>query len=244
MKRSLFYLLTTIVLISGCGGGNQASTPREESFRTVSQVSAVTIQSGSILSTAQAFLNRGITNSEQLEELSVFKICVKRIKLEDEDGNTILKDPAAADTLGVQKSGEDKEGKSEAEKEQEVQDEKIGEMVFSPGLIDLTDSQTKSWGEIQLPVGFRLKKLIIIVKKDEKKCGVDYSLNYNGYKSEQDVEFKWKFEPAIDLEAATESLQLSFNSVVARLKEAVQSGSIEKLKERVEEVEGSATAKQ
>lgn len=209
------YLLTSLAVIStvpitGCG----------------KKAGDVTVESATFNTSGEALLAREKLNpnSEALARfypdeivaavsptttVTDFKICVRKVKLENEDGKTEQKDD---------------------------QDE----IEFKPGLIDLTAGTAKSWGTMNVPVGFKLKKIKIKVKKDKDLCGVDYSIKFNSATTDQDVEFKWKFEPAIDLDAGNK-LSLALATVVSALRQAGDAGTLSSLKDHVENTEGSGS---
>jgi hypothetical protein len=110
---------------------------------------------------------------------------------------------------------------------------------FEPGLIDLSTGEEKDWGSADLPTGFKASRMQVKVHHDPALCGVDYSLQFNTATTQQDVEFRFRFDPAADLNA-DDTVRLSMEAVVSNLLAAVQNGTISSLKDRVEEVEGTA----
>lgn len=177
----------------------------------------VTVQSSAFSTSGAALLGRsgapfplkGTMAVNPTTTVTDFKICVRKVKLENED--------------------------DEVEK-MDDQDE----IEFKPGLIDLTSGAAKSWGTMNVPVGFKLKKIKIKVKKDQELCGVDYSIKFNSATTDQDVEFKWKFEPPVELDAGNK-LSLALATVVATLRQAGDAGTLASLKEHVESSEGNAS---
>jgi len=129
--------------------------------------------------------------------ITEFKLCVERIRLEDAQGKPHLHEDAA-------KKSED--------------DASTGEIKFTPGLIDLSDGTAKNWGMVDIPVGFALSRLTIKARKDQALCGVDYSVDFNGTTSTEDIEFKWKFDPPVVLNGSTDALQLSLATVTDKLR--------------------------
>jgi hypothetical protein len=104
-------------------------------------------------------------------------------------------------------------------------------------LIDASQGNTINWGKITVPTGFRVTSLRVKVKKDESKCGVNYSLKFNSATTPQDIEFKFRFDPAIETQAG-DVIRLKLDSIVSHLRLAADNGSIASLKERVEEKVG------
>ncbi|MBI4924925.1 MAG: hypothetical protein HY843_03290 [Bdellovibrio sp.] len=164
-----------------------------------------------------------ITSPEVYFATSVneFKFCVKRIKLEDEDGNAKKKDGETGD---------------DGEKDPE-------DIRFAPGLIDLSAGVVKDWGTVNIPIGFKLKKIKIKVKKDKTLCGVNYSVRFNTQEASEDIEFKWKFSPALDLTNAVSALKLSFSTIMSTLRAAADAGTLAQIKSHIEGVEDAASEK-
>ena len=147
-------------------------------------------------------------------EVDDFKVCVKRIRMQDEDGETV-------------KSDDD--------------DKNDGDDIrFEPGLIDVTNGLPAEWGKVEIPTGFKLSRMQIKVKKDEALCGVNYSVKFNAETTPQDIEFKFRFDPAIDVSDGS-TLNISMAQVVEELRLRADNtvGHIGSMKERIEAVEGS-----
>ncbi len=166
-----------------------------------------------------------------LPAVDEFKFCVGKVKFEDESGNAVIKNKPA-------ESGAESKLENEAG-EQEVADEN-GEFEFSPGLIDVSLGAAIEWGKIPVPTGYSLSRLKVKIKKDKDVCGVDYSLSFNGMTSDQDIEFKWKFQPPVEITADSKLITVSLDSIVTTLKEAAAAGAINSLKDRVEQTEDEA----
>jgi hypothetical protein len=139
-----------------------------------------------------------------------FSFCLERVRLYDDSGNT---------------HGED-EGKDYVE--------------FKPGLIDVSDGLEKEWGSVPVPTGFRLKSLRAKVHQDRDLCGVDHSVKFNDLTTQQDLEFKFDFDPAVEL-AKDDVLKLTLNQVIADLRTAASGGGISSLKDRIEAVTGTGS---
>jgi hypothetical protein len=196
-------MMSAILLLTACGKTGTVSI-KSESYATSGASSLMADRDSLALVTPS-------TN------VSDFKICVKRIRLQDEDGEAVSKD-----------------GETGENGEKDVDD-----IRFSPGLIDLTDGLPEDWGKVEVPVGFKLSRLTVKVKKDESVCGVNYSVKFNSASSPQDIEFKFKFDPAVELSDGS-TLNVSMAKVVEQLRLAVDSGDIASMKERIEAVEGAA----
>ena len=135
--------------------------------------------------------------------VSAFKICVKRVKLEDADGKTVKKDNETGDA-----------GEKDAD-----------DIRFAPGMIDVSAGTAIDWGKANIPVGFKLSKLKIKVKKDNTLCpGMSgHSIIFNSQSTDEDVEFRFKFNPALDLNSDTGALAISLNTVVGAIRAAADS---------------------
>jgi hypothetical protein len=149
-----------------------------------------------------------------VDPVTEFKFCVARVRLESQA------EKEAADASG---SSEDDSSYTQ----------------FAPGLIDVSAGTAKDWGAVALPEKAQVVRIKVKVKKDESVCGTDYSVMYNGMSTPRDIEFRWKFEPAIDVSAATVALRLSFDEIVAALQGSAMSDELQ-LKDRIEAVESTA----
>lgn len=219
INRLTLSLLLTAVLI-GCGkkSGTGDVTISSDTFAT----SGNAIVSAHALVSPTAFAVLDLSRSYSVAPSTTvtdFKICVKRIKLEGDDDQPRKKEGEKGDN-----------GESDPD-----------DIKFAPGLIDVGSGGEKTWGTVNLPTGFKLKKIKIKVKKDKDLCGVDYSVKFNSATTDQDVEFKWKFEPPIDLDAGVISLRL--NEVIAALRQAGDDGTLASLKTHCESIESSGRKK-
>lgn len=117
-----------------------------------------------------------------------------------------------------------------------------GSVEFKVGLLDVSNGQEKVWATSNLPTGFRLRRIKAEVHKDFDVCNVNYSVKFNGFESQNDVEFKFKFEPPVDVTLGT-SLRVALSSFVAALRAAASSASLNEnnLKDYVEGLEESGT---
>ena len=179
---------------------------------------------GTVAVGSKAFATAAGATAFALPEVSEFKICVASIKLVGPEGK------AHIEQEGNVQSGDDNDDAVESSDDR-------AEIKFSPGLIDLSAGKEVSWGSLKIPTGFSLSKLKIKVKKDKEKCGVDYSVRFNGQEANEDIEFKWKFNPAVAIDANTSQLTLSFASVVSALRAAAEAGSLDQMKNHVEALE-------
>jgi hypothetical protein len=122
---------------------------------------------------------------------SPFKICIKKVSLEDE-------------------SGEDRgNGSSEGETEEEE-----NEIEFSVGEVDLSTlgSSDVTLGTIpDAPVGFKISKVKIKIKKFGT-C--EHSIEYETKTTNADVEFRFRFNPAVELNSG-DTLDLYFSQIAS-----------------------------
>jgi len=152
--------------------------------------------------------------SFSVDPIQELKFCVARIRLENEEEKT------AAESTAVEESSYTQ---------------------FAPGLIDVTSGAAQDWGSLALPEKSQVVRLKIKVKKDESLCGTSYSLSFNGLSTPRDIEFRWKFDPPIDVSEATKALRVSFDEIVSTLQASAMSDELQ-LKDRVESVEPAGTA--
>lgn len=117
--------------------------------------------------------------------------------------------------------------------------EKQEEFEFQPGLIDLTSGNEKDWGTTEVPTDFAVARVKVKVHKDRELCGVDYSVKFNTASTPQDLEFRFRFDPPVQFSTG-DVLKLNMAAIVANLRAAVDAGTINSLKERIEEVEATA----
>jgi hypothetical protein len=151
--------------------------------------------------------------ASSIEEL---KFCVARIRLETQE------EKDTADASGTE--SDDNDGKA---------------ITFTPGLIDLTSGVAVDWGQLTIPEKAQVVRIKVKIKKDKDLCGQDYSLIYNGLSTPRDIEFRWKFNPAVNVDGTTNALRLSFDAIVAALQASAMSNEVQ-LKDRTEGVEGEA----
>lgn len=212
MKKVLL-VIGISAFISGCGKTKSGDVSVESGAFSTSGNALIARESLSENSELFSFLSPSdpVLALAPTTAVTDFKICVKKVKLENEDG-------------GVEKKDDQEE------------------IEFKPGLIDLSSGAAKSWGAMNIPVGFKLKKIKIKVQKDKDLCGVDYSIKFNDQTTTEDVEFKWKFEPAIELEAGN-ALTLAISSVVSALRSAGDAGTLANVKSHIESIEESGSKK-
>lgn len=182
---------------------------------------------------SSAFNTTGSTGTEDSAraaapaDVTDFKFCVTRVRIDNDDDSARL--AAQAD-----ESSDDNSDSS---------DDDSQDVRFAPGLIDATNGEAKEWGKITIPEGYKVKGIRVKVHRDTQLCGVDYSVKFNDATTPQDVEFKWSFNPPLEIDGATQQLELSLKEVVAHLREAASSGSLASLKDRIEEVESTEASK-
>jgi len=133
--------------------------------------------------------------------VTTFKVCIKKVELEDESGEAQRQEGSETD-----------------------------EIEFKPGLVDLSTIATSevTIGSLDnAPTGFKISKIKIKVKKDTSLCGASSHAieinNGSSYNTDDEIEFRWKFSPAVEL-AGGDTVQLAFSEFVTALA-SVSSGS-------------------
>lgn len=93
------------------------------------------------------------------------------------------------------------------------------------GLIQLDDSsQTYNWGNITLIEGQSVSEIHFEVHHDPENCsGADYSALYNGQSIQQDLEFKFKFSPAITVSNG-DTISLGISTIAKAMEDAHAAG--------------------
>lgn len=193
-----FSFMLIALLFSGCGKNTGNASLSSSGFNTSGLAEVVESDSSSLAANPST-------------AVAEFKICVRRIRLENEDDQ-------------AEKSGDDDSDFIE----------------FSPGLVDLSNGEPKGWGDAKIPTGFKLKRIKVKVQKHAQTCGVDYSIKFNSETATRDVEFRFRFDPPIELEG-DEKIKLSMAKVVAALRRAGDAGSLNRMHEHIEAVEDAAT---
>ena len=130
-----------------------------------------------------------------------FKVCIKKVTLEDESGEA--------------QGNDSSEGESEEEK---------NEIEFSVGEVDLTSIATSdvTLGTIaDAPVGFKISKVKIKLKKFGS-CS--HSVQYDTASTDSDVEFRWTFSPAVELNSG-DTLDLLLSDIASTIQTAASAHS-------------------
>jgi len=128
--------------------------------------------------------------------LSGFKFCITQIKMLDGSGASV-QDASGASAL-----------------------------TAVLGLIDVSAGTAINWGTITVPTGFTLGELAVEVHKDPENCSqAAYSLSYNGQQLSKDLEFKIKFNPAIQLDS-NDIVGINLDTLVTTFKSASAAGAL------------------
>ncbi|MAE57394.1 MAG: hypothetical protein CME69_00855 [Halobacteriovorax sp.] len=95
------------------------------------------------------------------------------------------------------------------------------------GLIDVSDNTaTTNWGNVELTDGETVSELQIELHRDPENCsGVNYSLLYNGSELTKDLEFKFRFDPAITAQNG-DTLQLDLSVIAKAIEDASSAGQL------------------
>lgn len=93
------------------------------------------------------------------------------------------------------------------------------------GLIDVSDPTViQTWGDIQIAEGAAISELHLEVHRDPENCSAaDFSVSYNGTTLNQDLEFKFKFDPAITANHG-DTLSLGLSSIAKAMEDASLAG--------------------
>jgi hypothetical protein len=93
------------------------------------------------------------------------------------------------------------------------------------GLIDISvQSAVVNWGNVEISEGAQLSELIMEVHYDPEVCsGATFSASYNSTTITQDLEFKFKFNPAVTIDSG-DTLSLSMSKIAEAIENAYQAG--------------------
>jgi hypothetical protein len=144
-----------------------------------------------------------------------FKVCIRGVRLENENDEV--------------ESGDDEENSDEN-----------GMIQLSPGLVDLTSGIPQSWGEAKIPTGFKLKRIKVKIQKHVQTCGVDYSVKFNNETINRDIEFRFRFDPPVEIEE-NDRINLSLAAVVTALRQAADDSNLKQMHQYIDAAEGSAS---
>lgn len=107
--------------------------------------------------------------------------------------------------------------KLEAPDDSTVGGDANGEIIFQPGLIDVSSGAAAKWGEPAIPTNLQIKRMKIKLGVDQSLCGVNYSIRFNGVSSNEEIQFRWKFDPPLNsnVDAIELRLQAFVNALLA-----------------------------
>lgn len=223
MKITVFFLFSLSAFLTGCGKGTADNT---------------TITTAPANATRMLLSDFFAAPSDNRTALTQLAICVKRVQIDGDDD------------LPIKKTGEVAEDGTKDP----------SDIKFSPGLIKLitagqpTSTADMKWGTVTLPTGFKVKRIKMKVKKDAALC-TDATFDPNGdssvygirtgnsiFSMNNDVEFKFKFTPSIDIGDGT-VLKLTLDTFITAIKDAAAASDISgnNLKTLIETKEGTAT---
>lgn len=90
------------------------------------------------------------------------------------------------------------------------------------GLIDLSDNtQSTIWGEIGTTSGFSFDFIIVRVERDERLCGVDYSVEYKGEYLDTGFEMFFDFNQSQIIQDE-DTYQINIEAIVRAIEDARQ----------------------
>lgn len=226
MRHLLFLLSVVGLILVGCGKSDSPS--------------GVTISSAPAAPALMRLVDSFSLPSHPRAALTQLAICVKRVRIDGDDDKAIKKTGEVGDN-----------GETDPD-----------DIKFSPGLIKLVvagqpaASTDLTWGKVVLPLGFKVKRIRMKVKKDAALC-TDSTFDPNGdssiygiragnqiFSANNDIEFKFKFSPSIDV-ADGGVLRVTLDAFTTALKNAVAASDItgNSLKSVIEAAEGDAAKK-
>jgi len=96
------------------------------------------------------------------------------------------------------------------------------------GLVDVSDAtKTTNWGNIQLTDGEIISEIHLEIHKDAQNCsGINYSLTYNNKSLSGDLEFKFKFSPAIKIQHG-KTLQINLSAIAKAVEDSDVAGELD-----------------
>ena len=94
------------------------------------------------------------------------------------------------------------------------------------GPCEVTSSSFEAPGNVELTDGETVSELQIELHRDPENCsGVNYSLLYNGSELTKDLEFKFRFDPAITAQNG-DTLQLDLSVIAKAIEDASSAGQL------------------
>lgn len=93
------------------------------------------------------------------------------------------------------------------------------------GLVDVSNANLSSdWGTIELNEGDTISEIHFEIHKDAENCGgADYSVSYNGQKLNKDLEFKFRFSPALIVNNG-DTINLQLGVIAKAMEDATAAG--------------------
>lgn len=193
--RKLLLLIAILGLVVGAcadeASDSSATTDTTDST-TTSDTTSTTVSTGTVTLQSSAFTPTALMDVNAVTAVTDFQFCITKIQLTAE-GGTAVEDESGATSI---------------------------EAIL--GLVDVSDpSVPVDWGTLaDVPVGFGLSELMVEVHKDAENCdGAGFSLSYNGTALNQDIEFKFIFDPAVALDSG-DTLALSMLNIQTAIQEA------------------------
>ena len=183
-----------------------------------SSVTPTTTSTGSVTIRSQAIgttasLASLIGPNAALAPVTDFKFCITKIKMVDGSGAPVADSSGATSISAIL------------------------------GLVDVSAGTAVDWGTLDIPVGFTLGELALEIHKDAENCpGSTYSLSYNGILLNQDLEFKFTFNPAITL-GNNDVLGVSLDNIIGVIQTAEAAGALndEGITAYIEQMSGSGS---
>lgn len=190
--------------------------------------------------TSSAATSASLAEGAAGADVTSLRFCVTRLKLEGWSTGASPSpspSPSATSSPNALTGDDDDRGDDDDDASSDSH-----ERSFAIGEVTL-DGPAKEWSRIEIPAGFRAKHIKIKVHQNPALCpnlgkrSLEVVADGVARATQQDIEFKWKFKPAIELDQGT--LVLSMNEVIA----ALRLGDLNSLKQVIEGVEGSCRKK-
>jgi len=200
MKKLLLLIAILGLVLGACAdeGSNATSTTDSTGTTTTSDSTSTSSTTGTVTLQSAAFTPTALMDINAATAVTDFQFCITKIQLTAEGGDPVADDTGATSIEAIL------------------------------GLVDVSDTSVPvDWGTLAaVPVGFNLSELMVEVHKDAENCdGAAFSLSYNGTALNQDIEFKFVFDPVVALDSG-DTLALSMLNIQTAIQQADDAGEL------------------